>query len=88
MRYDKLLAIYPDISDLFRGVAELIHESGVAPEMAAVWAQQWIVRHISKEHRKPAGQKAYQFIRAICGEEERVQQCNIPLKSTRVPTMS
>jgi hypothetical protein len=77
MRYDELIAIYPDILDLFAGVAELIHENGADPEMAAVWALRWIARNISQQHRKPVRNKAYQFITVICGKEERVKQCNI-----------
>jgi hypothetical protein len=88
MRYDELLAIYPDIPDLFTVVAGLIHETGAAPEMADVWARQWIKCNIADDHQKPVGKKIHQFIAAICGEEERVKQCNILQKSTNAPTTS
>jgi hypothetical protein len=86
MRYDDMLAIYPNILDLFAGISELIHEDRADSAIAKEWAWAWIKRNLATAHRHHAWGKASKFAAAICGGEGRVTQCSIPLRSTSAPT--
>ncbi len=85
MRYDELLAVYPEIEYLFSGISELIHTSGTTPEMAAQWATDWINQHIGKNYQVPAAHKAHQFFAAIGGKLEEVAPCGTQMRFTEKP---
>ncbi len=70
MRYDEMQRIYPNIEELFAGVAELIHDDKVSLLMTAEWARRWIARNIGPIHKLSVSDLVCRFIIAICGDDK------------------